>query len=84
MVLTAVACVVTRRLVGRLLPRLLRDLAPEVARDLVEHNLMSSTTSLWNVLHRSDLAAEADLLAPGQELGEALRSEPRASGRPST
>jgi pimeloyl-ACP methyl ester carboxylesterase len=66
MVLTAVACVVTRRLLGRLLPRLLRDLPhPEVARDLVEHNLMSSTTSLWNVLYRSDPAAEAERLAPG-------------------
>ncbi len=56
MVLSAVACVVTRRLAGPLLPLLLRDVPREVARDLVEHNVMSSTTSLWEVLYRHDPA----------------------------
>ena len=62
MLVTAAACLVTRRLLGRLLPHLLRDYPKEIAEDLVKHNLMSSTTSLWEVLYRHDLAAEADAL----------------------
>jgi pimeloyl-ACP methyl ester carboxylesterase len=62
MVLTALACVVTRRLLGPVLPLVLRDVPREVARDLVEHNFMSSTTSLWNVLYRRDVRRDADLL----------------------
>lgn len=56
---TAAACVVTRRVLGRILPRLLRDYPREVAEDLVKHNVLSSTTSLWEVLYRQDLAAVA-------------------------
>ncbi|MCH7584508.1 MAG: alpha/beta fold hydrolase [Acidobacteria bacterium] len=52
MVLTALVCVATRRLLGPILPMVIRDIPPEVARDLVEHNFMSSTTSLWNVHDR--------------------------------
>lgn len=62
MVVTAAACVVTRRLLGRLLPHLLRHYPREIAEDLVKHNLMSSTTSLWEVLYRHDLAVDADAL----------------------
>jgi pimeloyl-ACP methyl ester carboxylesterase len=62
MVLTAVACVTTRRLLGPFLPRVIRDVPTEVARDLVEHNFMSSTTSLWNVLYRRDTASDLDVL----------------------
>jgi pimeloyl-ACP methyl ester carboxylesterase len=60
---TALACVLTRRVVGRLLPRLLRDVPREVAEDLVAHNMVSSTSSLWEVLYRHDLRAEADATA---------------------
>lgn len=60
MMLTALVCVVTRRLLGPVLPLVIRDVPPEVARDLVEHNVMSSTTSLWNVLYRRDVAADLD------------------------
>lgn len=56
---TALACVLTRRVVGRLLPRLLRDIPREVAEDLVAHNVVSSTSSLWETLYRHDLRAEA-------------------------
>lgn len=56
---TALACVLTRRVVGRLLPRLLRDIPREVAEDLVAHNMVSSTSSLWEALYRHDLRAEA-------------------------
>jgi pimeloyl-ACP methyl ester carboxylesterase len=62
MVLTALACVATRRLLGPILPMLIRDVPPEVARDLVEHNFMSSTTSLWNVLYRRDVTLDLDAL----------------------
>jgi len=62
MLVTAAACLVTRRLLGRLLPHLLHDYPREIAEDLVKHNLMSSTTSLWEVLYRHDLAADADAL----------------------
>ncbi|NOY56141.1 MAG: alpha/beta hydrolase [Actinobacteria bacterium] len=62
MVLTAAVCVATRRLLGPILPLLLRDVPREVARDLVEHNFMSSTTSLWNVLYRRDITLDLDAL----------------------
>ncbi len=54
MALTVVTCILTRRVFGPVLPYLIRDVPREVARDLVEHNFMSSTTSLWNVLYRRD------------------------------
>lgn len=56
---TALACILTRRVVGRLLPRLLRDIPREVAEDLVAHNMVSSTSSLWEVLYRHDLRSDA-------------------------
>ena len=60
---TALACVLSRRVVGRLLPRLLRDIPREVAEDLVAHNMVSSTSSLWEVLYRHDWRAEAEAAA---------------------
>ena len=62
MVLTVVTCILTRRLFGPLLPYLVRDVPREVAQDLVEHNFMSSTTSLWNVLYRHDIRRDAEAL----------------------
>lgn len=55
MVATALACLVTRRVAGRVLPYVLRDFPRPIAEDLVKHNVMSSTTSLWEVLYRHDL-----------------------------
>jgi pimeloyl-ACP methyl ester carboxylesterase len=60
---TALACILTRRVAGPLLPRLLRDIPREVAEDLVAHNVVSSTSSLWEVLYRHDLRAEAETMA---------------------
>jgi pimeloyl-ACP methyl ester carboxylesterase len=60
---TALACILTRRVVGRLLPRLLRDIPREVAEDLVAHTMVSSTSSLWEALYRHDLRAEAEATA---------------------
>lgn len=61
---TALACVVTRRLAARWLPRLLPDVPREVAEDLVAHNMASSVSSLWEVLYRHDPRADADAAAP--------------------
>jgi pimeloyl-ACP methyl ester carboxylesterase len=49
---TALACLITRRLAGRWLPRLLKDLPRAVAEDLVKHHVVSSTSSLWEVVYR--------------------------------
>ncbi|GIL06417.1 MAG: hypothetical protein BroJett031_29370 [Betaproteobacteria bacterium] len=65
MAATMLACVLTRRVAGRLLPRLLPNVPRIVAEDLVRHHMVSSTTSLWQVLYRHDLAVDAAALAPG-------------------
>lgn len=59
MVATALACMFTRRVIGALLPYLLRDIPRSIAEDLVKHNFLSSTTSIWEVLYRHNLAADA-------------------------
>lgn len=65
MAATMLACVLTRRVAGRLLPRLLTNVPRIVAEDLVRHHMVSSTTSLWQVLYRHDLAVEAEALSQG-------------------
>lgn len=60
----AVTCILTRRLFGRLLPRLLSDIPREVAEDLVQHTWRSSTSSLWEAVYRYDAAGDADRLDP--------------------
>jgi pimeloyl-ACP methyl ester carboxylesterase len=65
MAAAALACVLTRRVAARLLPKLLRNVPRVVAEDLVRHHMVSSTTSLWQVLYRHDLAADASALASG-------------------
>lgn len=63
MATTAAACIFTRRVVGHVLPYLLRDFPRPIVEDLVKHNVMSSTTSLWNVLYRHDLSVDVDALS---------------------
>jgi len=60
MLVTALVCLVTRALAKRILPLFLRDYPVEVVEDLVKHNIMSSVSSLWDVLYRYDLAREAE------------------------
>ncbi|PCI63261.1 MAG: hypothetical protein COB35_01315 [Gammaproteobacteria bacterium] len=57
-----VTCMLTRWLVGKFLPRLLPEFPLAVAEDLLKHNVMSSTTSLWQVLYDSTLLADAKAL----------------------
>ena len=57
-VLSMVTCIITRRLFGRVLPYILRDVPREVAEDLVKHTWRSSTSSLWEVVYRYDAAED--------------------------
>ncbi len=64
MVIAALVCMFTRRVIGHLLPLILTDYPREVAEDLVKHNAMSSITSLWNILYRRDLTNDAQEISP--------------------
>lgn len=59
MLATALTCLVTRHVARWILPKVLTDYPTEVIDDLVKHNVMSSTTSLWEVLYRYDLNDDA-------------------------
>jgi pimeloyl-ACP methyl ester carboxylesterase len=56
--LVMIACILTRRVFGWLLPYVRRDIPREVAEDLVKHTWRSSTSSLWEVVYRYDAADE--------------------------
>ena len=58
--LMTLACIVTRRLMTRWLPAILRNLPREVAEDAVKHSWMASTTSLWDVVYGHDFVQDAD------------------------
>jgi len=62
--LTILACIITRRLLGRILPYLIRDIPREIVEDLVQHTWRSSTSSLWDVVYRHDVAADLRILEP--------------------
>jgi pimeloyl-ACP methyl ester carboxylesterase len=64
-VLTMAACIVTRRILGRLLPYMIRTVPREVAEDLVKHTWRSSTSSLWAVVYDYDAAPDLGSLPPG-------------------
>ena len=63
-VLAALACIVTRRVLRRALPRYLPDMPREVLDDLVLHTWRSSTSTLWDGIYRYDLADDARRLPP--------------------
>ncbi|MFQ6004458.1 MAG: alpha/beta fold hydrolase [Woeseia sp.] len=60
--LTMIACIITRRVLGWLLPYVLRSVPREVAEDLVKHTWRSSTSSLWEVVYRYDAAEDLNRL----------------------
>ena len=62
--LAAAACIVTRRVLGFLLPRLLSDLPREVAEDIVQHTWRSAITTLWEAIYRYDVAVDMARLPP--------------------
>jgi pimeloyl-ACP methyl ester carboxylesterase len=62
MVLAAVICVITRRVVGRFMPYFRRDLPREVATDIVKHSWRSFTSSFWEVICNYDAKRDVDAL----------------------
>ena len=62
MALAAVICILTRRVFGRLVPYLRRDLPREVALDIVKHSWRSFTSSFWEVICNYDAKRDADAL----------------------
>lgn len=92
-VLTMAACIITRRVLGRLLPYLIRSVPREVAEDLVKHTWRSSTSSLWEVIYRYDAArdlrelpkragvlfihGDQDVIAPLARIQQLTAHEPR-------
>ena len=57
-ILATITCILTRRVFGWLLPRILTDIPRAVAEDLVKHTWRSSTSSLWEVVYRYDAAPD--------------------------
>jgi pimeloyl-ACP methyl ester carboxylesterase len=62
MALAALACMVTRRVFGWLLPYLLRDLPREIVKDIAQHTWRSFTSSFWEVIYNHNLERDADAL----------------------
>lgn len=62
--MAAIACMLTRRVFGWMLPYLLRNIPREVAQDLVKHTWRSFTSSLWEVIYNYDLKDAIDRLVP--------------------
>ena len=54
-VIAAVTCVLTRYVAGKLFPYFLKEYPQEVLEDLVKHNFLSSTTSLWNIIYQQSI-----------------------------
>lgn len=54
MALTMIACIISRRVMGKILPYLIREIPRDVVEDLVKHTWRSSTSSLWEVVYRYD------------------------------
>lgn len=63
-VLTMAACLVTRRIVGWLVSYMVKSVPREVAQDLVKHTWRSSTSSLWEVVFRHDVAGDRRNFTP--------------------
>lgn len=63
-VAAAVACVLTRRVARRFLPRLLPGLPREVVEDYVQHTWRSATSTIREVVYRYDVCQDADRLSP--------------------
>ncbi len=58
MIPAAIACLVSRRLLGWALPSLIRDVPREVAEDLNQMTWRSSTSTLWEVIYDYDLTPD--------------------------
>lgn len=63
MIVVGLACIITRRVVGKILPFFLPNYPLEVVEDVARHNVFSATTSLWNVLYDHDISKEVEKLS---------------------
>lgn len=59
LVLAVVACILTRRVLRRVLSRFLPNMPLEVVQDLMLHTWRSSTSTIWDGIYRYDLAEDA-------------------------
>jgi len=66
--LVMLACIISRRVLGKLLPYFIRDLPREVVADVLKHTWRSSTSSLWEVVYRYDAAVDLQALVPTTRL----------------
>lgn len=62
MALAAITCIVTRRILGRVMFYFRPDLPREVAANIVKHTWRSFTSSLWEVIYNYDVKREVDTL----------------------
>ena len=62
LVLAVAVCILTRRVLRRVLPRFLTNMPLEVVQDLMLHTWRSSTSTIWDGIYRYDLAPDADRL----------------------
>lgn len=60
----ALACVLTRRVLRRMLPRLLPGMPREVVEDYLQHTWRSATSTVREVIYRYDVCADAERIAP--------------------
>lgn len=74
LVAMALVCMFTRHIAVRILPLLFRTYPRAIIEDLVKHNVMSSTTSLWNIVYRHDTTGDAARL-PGAVPVTCIHSE---------
>lgn len=61
-VLSAVICIVSRRIYRWLAPYVEADLPREVAADIVKHSWRSFTSSLWEVIYNYDAGQDVQIL----------------------
>ena len=80
MVPFALVCLLGRRLLGWAAPVIARDVPREVAEDLNQMTWRSSTSTMWEVIYRHDLAADVARLPSGMPMlclhGDADESAP--------
>ena len=58
-----VACIFTRRIAAYFLPFFIKSYPKVIVQDLVKHNIMSSTTSLWKVLYEYDPVSDCERIS---------------------
>ena len=63
-IVAGIACVLTRHVARRLLPRLLHGMPRDIVEDYVQHTWRSATSTVREVVYRYDVCADAGRLPP--------------------